>query len=553
VVKMSNEEILLNGIFKTEVPVKFGKEKKLVVIDAFAQFSQNPTSMSASYGVEENYPFIGENLKKRYNIGKITVDNILNFLKKSFEKMMIINPNVYFWRDAISDYIKEEYAETFLQWYNSLFTKLSEEERQRFLFLLISSEYGLSIRDLQKWFCCFFDKEETLSQSDFEDYLIRLGIGNILYYRSSSGYETSEFRYCLLIDSLKGKFKEKIPTNEEEIFDFFKNLLITNVKLIEKCSKEMPPVLESTMGRVTQTASLIVESSKSYFAISPFALRKLKELIKAKKEDLIMEWKTKFSNLLNSFVSENYPYMDLNTIFAIEGAYCWEIRYVESPEKAPIKVCILLSLYLFPLTRSSTILDEMRRTTWAYPLNLIFLLEETFPAIADALTYISSQKYLIFLYEKRSQRFYVIEKSTLPEDMMLTIDNFLSKFLPFLEKNIRIGKTSPEYLSEYIENLRYFNKFPKLVSIHNRILKVEPKLREAIRKKLQDKFGAQWKDKMIKINPTLVKKCENVIEKRPDKEKAKDFLDGATLGELITIAGNFPDIFTLEKILLKAS
>ena len=109
---MSNEEILLNGIFKTGIPEEFTKEENLVVIDAFAQFSQNPTSMSACYGVEKNYPFIGENLKKRYNIGKITVDSILNFLKKSFEKMRATNPDVYFWRDAIADYIKEEYDPT---------------------------------------------------------------------------------------------------------------------------------------------------------------------------------------------------------------------------------------------------------------------------------------------------------------------------------------------------------------------------------------------------------------------------------------------------------
>ena len=43
----------------------------------------------------------------------------------------------------------------------------------------------------------------------------------------------------------------------------------------------------------------------------------------------------------------------------------------------------------------------------------------------------------------------------------------------------------------YIENLRYFNKFPRLVTIRNRIPSVELKMRENIRDKLKKFFGDQ--------------------------------------------------------------
>lgn len=423
------------------------------------------------------------------------------------------------------------------------------KKKKQFLFLLYALS-NASVSDLFRWFVCFFDKEEKLTQSDIEDLLVQWGLGNILYYRSSSGYEERRFIPSYFLNILRKRYKEKIPLEEKQVESFFKNLLISNIKLLERCSKETIPVLENRMGRITQISPLIVESSKSYFGISPFALEKIKELIKAKKQDLTKKWKEKFSDILNFFTEENYPFVDLRSIFDIEGAYCWEVKYVETPEKTPISVSILLSPYIFPLDRYSDILGEMRRMS-SSPLNLIFLLKETLPAITNALSHIASQKYLIFLFEEKSQKFYVIERGTLLEETSFAVDSFLSKFLPFLEKQIQIGRTFPDYLENYMENLKLFNKFPRLVSARNHLLKVEPKLRESIRSKLRENLGTLWKDKIMEMNPSLVKKCENVIKKRLDKEKAKDFLDGATLGELIGIAENFPNIFDVNKDIIK--
>ena len=75
--------------------------------------------------------------------------------------MRDINLEVYFWREAIADYIKENYTETFVQWYDFLFKELSGERKREFIFLLnaVFNRY-ISIGDLHKWFICFFDKEE---------------------------------------------------------------------------------------------------------------------------------------------------------------------------------------------------------------------------------------------------------------------------------------------------------------------------------------------------------------------------------------------------------
>lgn len=545
------EKEVLQEIFETKLPQLFDDKTRLLVIDAFSQFSQNPTSMSAGYGIEKNYLLIEGNLKKRNRIGKIEINNIFSFLKESFNKMKEANYEVYFWREAILDYIEEKFTESYFQWFISLFEELSEEQKQQFIFLLNILHHTASIADLHKWFTSFFSKDEKLSQSDTEDCLIRWGLGNILYYRSGRGYEVNQFVPFQLIDRLRKRFKNKITVEDKKIEEFFDGLLLDNIRMLEKCSNESIPVFENRMGRITQESHLIVESSKSFFGISPFAIDKIRELIRAKRIELTKEWKEKFSDILTTFIKETYPFTELKNIFDIEGAYCWEIRYVDSPEKSPIKITFLLTPYLFYLDQYSTILDEMKRAT-SSPLNLIFLIKETLPTVADALRYISSQRNLIFLFEEKTQSFYVIDRSEkLAENISIAIDNFMSTFLPFIEKDIRISKTVPEHLKDYMESLKYFSQFPRLVSIRNKMLTIQPKLRESIREKLYEKFGDNWKEKVEEKFSRLVKKCENVIQKRPDKEKAKDFLDGATLGELTNIANSYHDIFGLEENLVK--
>jgi len=543
----TNEEEVLQEIFETKIPQNFSQTEKLPIIDAFAQFSQNPTSMSAGYGIEQNYPLIGKNLKKRYNLGKMATDNILGFLKESFGQMRQVNYEVYFWRDTIADYIKSKYTENFLQWFDSLHDHLDEEGKKRFLFLLYALLYTKSVIDLHRWFSSFFDKEEILPQLNTEDSLVRWGLGNFLHYRTTRGYVERQFVVSHLLDNLRKRFREKIPIEENQIEDFFKGLLLDNIKLLEKCSKQTPPVFYNTLGRITQAAPLIVESSKSYFGISPFVLDKIKELIKAEKENLTEKWKEKFSDMLNSFVKQNYPYAELKSILGVEGAHCWEIRYVETPEKTPISITVVLSPYLFPVTQYSTILDEVKRAS-ASPLNMIFLIKETLPTVVDAFRYVSKRN-LVFLFGEDSQSFYLMERSEkLAEDVSLSADAFLSNFIPFLEKEIQIGKTLPTYLKDYMENLKYFNKYPLLVSIRNRMVKVEPKLRESLREKLSKKYGEQ---KVTETFSKSISKWENKIQQRLDGEKARDFLDGTTLGELVNVAEAFHDVFGLDKNLVK--
>ncbi len=541
-----NELLLLQEIFD-QISEKFDSDiKRLAVFDAFVQFAQNPTSMSAGYGVGENYPYIERNLVERYGLGKVVANAVISFLKNSVQRMREINYNFDFWRKSVADYVVRRYGTEFIEWYLSMYKRLSEDERVKFLFL----SYGLLIVDrvevLSRWYACFFDKEEKLKENDIKSLLIRFGLGNILYYRTARGYTDKVFVKTLFLKELDERFREKIPVKIDQIEEFFNQLSLDDLKILDMCSKEDAPILENRVGRVSRSARLIVEASKSYFAISPFALKVLRDLIRERKEELTSGWKVKFDELLNAFVADAHPFAYLRIIFEIEGAYCWNIKYTDSPEKEPISVGVLLAPYIFKLTPYATVLDEMRSKLGSR-LNLIFFICETLPAVVDSLRYVN-QKNLIFLFNEREKKFYVVEKSEkLREDEEVLVNSFLSKFLVIGEKYIQIGKTWPDYLEDYLDTLKYFNRFPRLVSLRLRIPMIELKLRESLRKKFEDIYGGLWKGKIKEALPELAAKLEGRIESRPDKQYVKDFLDGATLGELINIIRKFSKELNIDK------
>ena len=93
----------------------------------------------------------------------------------------------------------------------------------------------------------------------------------------------------------------------------------------------------------------------------------------------------------------------------------------------------------------------------------------------------------------------------------------------------------------------YLNRFPRLVSLRNSIPGIELKLRECIRGKLGKVFGQRWVEEVRKRLPKDVERLKKIVEKRPDREEVKDFLDGATLGELIKILRIFSKELNVDK------
>ena len=521
--------------------------EKLILLDAFVQFCQNPTSKSAGYAIEENYPMISTNLKKRYDIDTLNVERLLDFLKQHVAKMYEISYDFYSWRQQLSDYILRKESSIFYNWYKKLYRQLNELDKAKFLFLLKALHREKNVENLRRWYTPFFDKEEKLSTAELTDIMIRFGLGNSLYYLSSHGYGKVEFIPSLFLVNLNKEFEKESPITEETVSKFLEQLTISNLRLLEKCAKQMYPVLNASEGLITQTSKYIVESSKSFTAISPFALDKIREFIIHKKVQLASKWIEKLKDAINSFSRKRYPFIESKAIFEIEGSFFVELMYTASPDQKPVRIGILLSPYLFPTPPYSTIIDEMRRYG-LYPLEMIIFLKETLPTILETFRESYSRKTLILLLDEREESFYIFERGASPPDEAQLIDSFLSSFLPYFEQYFPISKTWPSELKAYLENLRYQGKFPRVVALRNKIPEIERKFRDVLRKNLEENLGKEWKEILRQRKTNKVKQFEKVIDGRLDKSKAKDFLDGATLGDLIDISNEFTQLMKEDKL-----
>lgn len=431
------EDKILDEIFELCNLYMTSELEKIAFIDSLLQFSENPTSASAGYAIEENYEFIILNLATRYGLKPEQLDLVIGCLKRSVEYMLQENDDVYFWREYIKDYIKDRYLEDLFKFYDSLLYR----DKEKFLFILYSLLRLLplilvftedTIKYLHKWFMCFFDKEEKSDVRDFKDLMIKFGIGNDLFYRSARGNWRGEFILFTFIHELGERYIKEIPVNENQIKEFFDNLEIDDIKLLEKLLKAHEYVFsKSEYGELHHTAPLIFESSRNYSAISPFAIDKLDKLIKDKKIEIIKSWEEKLNEVLNSFVEENYLQTELKCIYQFDGAKCWEIKYTSNIHMEPIRSYVLLTPYIFP-----SVIEKMRELQKNNPsqLKLIFVIIEKLPAITEAIKDLK-EKAIIFIYNNRKQKFQIIENHA---KTTFIINEFISKLMPKIKDKFEI-------------------------------------------------------------------------------------------------------------------
>jgi len=82
-----------------------------------------------------------------------------------------------------------------------------------------------------------------------------------------------------------------------------------------------------------------------------------------------------------------------------------------------------------------------------------------------------------------------VERSgKLHENEELLVNEFLSRFLPLIERKVGISKTWPPHVKDYLESLKYLNKFPRLVNLRITIPSIELELRRSLREKLERTF-----------------------------------------------------------------
>ena len=81
------EEIIIGLINKYD--------KDIIMLDGLLQWALNPTSMSASYGIKENYPFIKENLKLTHLLSDSRAEELISKLELECETFLKLKKDKY--------------------------------------------------------------------------------------------------------------------------------------------------------------------------------------------------------------------------------------------------------------------------------------------------------------------------------------------------------------------------------------------------------------------------------------------------------------------------
>ncbi|MEM0287964.1 MAG: hypothetical protein QXG05_07345 [Nitrososphaerota archaeon] len=130
------------------------------VLDALLQWAENPTYMSAGYGIEANYYYIESNLAARY--GQETAKGVINILKRESEPLIVKSQNnIYQARNSIIEAL--EGSRILDEHFQKSLTKLAEPEK---LVLATISTLNLSQESL------YYAEHGSFAETDFGKKLV---------------------------------------------------------------------------------------------------------------------------------------------------------------------------------------------------------------------------------------------------------------------------------------------------------------------------------------------------------------------------------------------
>ncbi|MDP2949992.1 MAG: hypothetical protein Q8P22_10690, partial [Chloroflexota bacterium] len=201
------------------------------MLDALLQWASNPTSMSAGYGLEENYPYIAKNLAARYSISRPEAEkrvaelrSVCNGLIEQVEKLLHIEPR---WRTGETQgtllaALEEEAPKRVLrQGVLKRLREVSDETRRALLVFMLLEKAGSTLitpnslrrpadrySDDQSGFQAYYKSvfDDTMPAVRVVDELVRCGAYSELYWVPSPTAKSS---------SQPTLVKAVIPTVEE--------------------------------------------------------------------------------------------------------------------------------------------------------------------------------------------------------------------------------------------------------------------------------------------------------------------------------------------------
>jgi len=516
-------------------------DEKVALIDAFLQFSQNPTSATAGFAIEENIERIKGNLEKRFKISQKAIENIVNILRHFATKARGIDPDFYSWFSEIKRYLEEAYLKDLLAWREKLYEGLDHKRKEYFMFLLhalLKKDKYLQTID---WFKEYFDP--NMSSIEIESMLIEYGLADLLFFRHSHHkYEMEELRPFAFLQELSSLETFKNPLTEKDVEALLFQLTILELKYLEKALKKTghPTIYfggEGISGLLVKLENKIMYSinkRRNKLSLSPFIIDMLEHKIVKLKKEMTKSITEKLIRVLNNLVLRSQGItmgaITWQYVFDYEGAHGFLVKYSLDPRELPLEVGVAIIPYVFYISHQETIshyIEEKLRT----PYKIVFVEKEPIITLIRDLSGLRGIT-TVFLKEKDGYVLMQIGTTTWlrsPHKEWYSI--LLGKFLDELKKQgIRV-LTKPQ-LPELVL------KYPRLAETQLRFSFLEAELREAIRSKMRNKHGENWINVLSKKLPqdTLkMMKARFERKRKRSKGEVKDILDGADLADLCRI------------------
>ena len=407
-IRLSVSTYVIGGFGKLSIEIVVSStlkqhENDEAILDAWVQWALNPTSMSAGYGIDVNYPIIRENLLQRYSVTVEEADRYIDTLKGESDKLVNSERDVYRLREEIIKQVQGKIGE---RWRNGIKEKIEKAsvDAKRAVYLLCtlgSQGFDLKFRtwesildQFRAYYAAAYDT--IFSPASLEAELSRIGVlTRLIWISSKRSWDKQINHFIVPITALEplgiseSDFGQRRDV-KQVIEQLFNGHNFEELRLLDEVSREV----FGYKNYYDQTFS--VEGIKSILsgygngvAISPFLLDQVRDTLHTQKQIRINEFGQRIENKLVQLRNELWPEGELAFVRAQGEQFLWR---VDSSLHSSLHV--YLTLWLTE--------TDLKALFSARGLNAIFLiLNQSIPSARRVLTHnmwMSHYRYLELLF-----------------------------------------------------------------------------------------------------------------------------------------------------------
>lgn len=309
-------------------------------IDALYQWASIPTFATAGWGLEENYPYITNNLKERYDLSHGESQELTDKLRRDCRLLLEERELSDDLRDEIRAKIEDKFGEhlcsrTIERLENSstsvkglvyvLFqlrdSLLSNHRYTKFSF----TESGMN--ELSAQFYAAFTSKPLLES------LVQIGIANKLLWITTAGKRHIEYLIPMYLDEMFSNIPTYIeipplPDVNSYIKKLFEERSYDQLRILDDLLQNKGLMKQSSLHGNIIPMERIVEICHEWAAISPLVYQKLEENLAGEKTRHIQEIREKLKQFLEELRTREYPRFN----FLIERDKSFRVEYVDSPD-----------------------------------------------------------------------------------------------------------------------------------------------------------------------------------------------------------------------------